>query len=62
MFGLLAATGAYCVRDFRTQELANVAWAFATASESDVLLFAALAAATEISISTFNVQDLANTV
>ena len=43
------------------QDLAKTAWAFATASQSDVQLFAALARAAEQRVSDFNMQDLANT-
>ena len=43
------------------QELANTAWALATASESDAQLFAALARASERRLGDFNVQELANT-
>ena len=46
--------------DFNSQELANAAWAFATADQSDALLFAALATAAERRMSNFNSQDLAN--
>ena len=43
------------------QDLANTAWAFATASQSDAQLFAALARAAERRLGDFNVQELANT-
>ena len=46
---------------FKVQELANTAWAFATANQSDAQLFAALARAAELYLGDFNVQDLANT-
>ena len=42
--------------------LANTAWALATAGQSDANLFAALAKATEQRVSDFNMQDLANIV
>ena len=47
--------------DFKVQELANTAWAFATASQQDAQLFAELARAAELRLGDFNVQDLANT-
>ena len=43
------------------QELANTAWAFATASQSDASLFAALATAAEQRMGDFNPQALTNT-
>ena len=47
--------------DFNAQDLANIAWAFATACQSDALLFAALARAAERRADEFNGQNLANT-
>ena len=47
--------------DFNVQELANTAWAFATASQSEAQLFAVLARAAERHLGDFNVQHLANT-
>ena len=47
--------------DFTAQALANTAWAFVTASQSDAQLLAALARAAEWRVSGFNVQSLANT-
>ena len=47
--------------NFNVQDLANTAWAFATASQSDAQLFAALARAAEWRVKDFNVQNLANT-
>ena len=44
--------------DFNSQNLANAAWAFATADQSDVLLFAAVAVATEQCMGSFNPADL----
>ena len=46
--------------DFKVQDLANTAWAFATASQSDAQLFAVLARAAALRLGDFNVQDLAN--
>ena len=41
--------------DFKVQELANTAWAFATAGQSDAQLFAELARAAEWRLGDFNV-------
>ena len=46
--------------NFNAQELANEAWAFAKAGQSDVSLLAALATAAEWLIGDFNSQNLAN--
>ena len=50
-----------CVGDFDAQELANTAWAFAIASQSDALLFAMLAKAAKLCVGDFDAQELANT-
>ena len=42
------------------EELANTAWAFATAGQSDAALFASLARAAEQHMADFNPQDWAN--
>ena len=47
--------------DFKVQDLANTAWAFATASQQDAELFAALARVAELRLGDFKVQELANT-
>ena len=47
--------------DFSAQGLANTAWAFATTSQHDALLFAALARAAERRLGDFSAQGLANT-
>ena len=47
---------------FSAQNLANMAWAFATADRSDALLFALLVRAVERRLGEFNPQNLANTV
>ena len=44
--------------DFNSQDLANVAWAFATAGRNDASLFAAVAIATEQCMGSFNPTDL----
>ena len=43
------------------QDLANTAWAFATASQQDARLFAALERLAELHLGDFSVQELANT-
>ena len=50
------------VGDFNAQGLANTAWAFATAGQSDALLFMTLARAAEQRMGDFNAQELANIV
>ena len=50
-----------CVGDFNAQELANTAWAFATASQLDAELFTALAGESERRVGDFTAQELANT-
>ena len=47
--------------NFNKQELANAAWAFATADQTDAPLFAVLARATERCMWDFDAQGLANT-
>ena len=46
--------------DFSAQQLANTAWAFATASQRDALLFAALARAAERRLGDISAQAIAN--
>ena len=46
--------------DFISQNLANTAWAFATADQNDASLFAALATAAEQRMGDFTSQGLAN--
>ena len=47
--------------EFYVQDLANAAWAFATASQQDAQLFAVFARAAEWEQGDFNMQDLAST-
>ena len=61
MFALLARAVEQRVCELTAQDLANTAWAFATAGHSAVVLFRALATAVEWLIREFNLQDLANT-
>ena len=49
------------VGDFNTQELANTAWAFATADPLDAALFASLAREVKRRVNDFDAQGLANT-
>ena len=46
---------------FNAQDIANTAWAFATAARSDELLFVALAREAQHRLATFKKQELANT-
>ena len=48
------------VAEFNAQELANTAWAFATATHRDDKLFAAVAKVADRRLSEFNAQELAN--
>ena len=57
----LQTVAEWCMDDFNVQELANTAWAFASAGQPAVLLFVALATAAEQHIGDFKVQNLANT-
>ena len=47
--------------NFNAQELANTAWAFARAGQSNAQLFTTLASAAEWCVANFNAQGLANT-
>ena len=47
LFASLATAAEWRMDDFKVQELANIAWAFATAGRNDVSLFASLATAAE---------------
>ena len=49
------------VGDFNAQNLANTAWAFATAGQSDAQLFMVFARMAEQRMGDFNTQGLANT-
>ena len=49
------------IREFKAQEIANTAWAFATVGLSDENLFAALAMAGAQRVWDFKPQDLTNT-
>ena len=47
--------------DFNAQSLANTAWAFATAVQTDAPLFVVLSRATDRCVCDFDVHNLANT-
>ena len=57
----LAAAAEWCIRDFKSQALANTAWAFATVGYEEERHFTALAAATKWLVRNFKAQDLTNT-
>ena len=48
MFAALATTAQRRMGNFKPQELANTAWAFATADQKDALLFAALSTSAQL--------------
>ena len=49
------------MQEFKAQELANMAWAFATVDLSDELLFAVLAKVAQWQVGKCKAQNLANT-
>ena len=60
LFTALARAAERRMCEFKAQELANTAWAFATASQPDTSLFTALARAAEWRMCEFKAQELAN--
>ena len=62
MLRALASIAERRVGDFSAQGLANTAWAYAKAEQSDALLFVVLAMVAERRGGDFNAQELANTV
>ena len=60
MFAALAAAAEWVIGAFNSQGLANAAWAFATADQSDASMFAALATVAEQHMGDFDSQGLAN--
>ena len=58
LFALLARVAQRRVGEFNAQELANTAWAFATADQSDAPLFALVARVAQRCVGEFNAQDL----
>ena len=61
MFALVASVAQRRVGEFKAQNLANTAWAFATADQSDAPLFALVARKAQRRVGEFNAQGLANT-
>ena len=61
LFKALAMGAERQMAGFNAQEVANTAWAFATAGYLDSLLFTTLARAAEWRMADFNTQELANT-
>ena len=61
LFSAVARAAERRVADFNAQDLANTAWAFATAGHKDAQLFSALARAAERRVEDFNAQAIANT-
>lgn len=54
LFVALASRAERCLRDFKPQEFTNMAWALATAGQSDVPLFVALKPALAKRLGDFN--------
>ena len=61
LFATLAVAAEQRLSEFKAQEIANTAWAFATMNHAHKQLFAALARAVERQLSEFNARDVANT-
>ena len=61
LFAALTTVAEWRMVNFKIQNFANTAWAFAKAGQNDALLFAALATAAKWRMGDFNVQALANT-
>ncbi|KAJ1463443.1 hypothetical protein M885DRAFT_429561, partial [Pelagophyceae sp. CCMP2097] len=62
LFAAVAAEAPKKIATFKTQELANTVWAYATAGVSAPALFETVAAESSKKIATFDPQNLANTV
>lgn len=58
LFRALAKAAERCMGDFKAQEVANTAWAFATGGQSDGQLFTALARVAERRMDDFNTKAL----
>ena len=56
----MARAAERCMSDFKAQELANTAWAFAKAGQSDVQLFVAMASEVKRLMDNFSAQELVN--
>ena len=61
LFAALAKAAERCMGVSNPQDLANTAWAFVSAGQSDVLMSASLAKAAERRLGNFKPQELANT-
>ena len=59
-FTVLARVSGLRICQFKPQEIANTAWAFAVANQSEEKLFATLATASERNVGRFKPQELAN--
>ena len=57
----MASAAVQRLHDFKLQNIANTAWAFATVSHPDAQLFTALARVAEPRMGDFEPQGLANT-
>ena len=60
LFAFLSLAVDRRLSDFKAQDAATTAWAFATVKQSDEKLFASLARAAERCVSSFTVKNLAN--
>eukprot|EP00747_Dinoflagellata_sp_TGD_P098689 gnl/TRDRNA2_/TRDRNA2_167525_c2_seq4.p3 gnl/TRDRNA2_/TRDRNA2_167525_c2~~gnl/TRDRNA2_/TRDRNA2_167525_c2_seq4.p3 ORF type:complete len:153 (-),score=36.33 gnl/TRDRNA2_/TRDRNA2_167525_c2_seq4:449-907(-) len=58
--GALALAAECCAGNFNVQDIANLAWTFATADQCEMSLFATLTIAAERCAQLFKAQDLAN--
>ena len=61
LFALLALEAEHRMDEFKKQELANTAWAFALTGHSELPLFLALTRAANRCVASFNSHDLAQT-
>ena len=62
LFAALARAAQLCMVHRNAKDLASMAWAFATALQSDRQVFVVLAEASRRCMGDFNAQNLANTV
>jgi len=62
LFAVLARAAEQRVGEFNEQELANIAWAFARAGQSDAQLLTALARVAERLVRSFKAQGIGNVV
>ena len=61
LFAAIAQEAKQRLDEFNAQELANMAWAFATVGQQDEQLFESLSKMAEQHLDKFNAQGLANT-